>query len=116
MKPLDIRFGKDAVQSCNKSMASLAQGALATAVVIASCDLMVLSLDTDVEKAKPLDHGPTYEELDKAVVKHAAEMRGWTLFSAVAKQAPTDKVEMPASQLMPPAWTALAIRRQRRTL
>lgn len=47
-----------------------------------------------------MGHGPTYEALNKAGFKMAAEMRGSTLFAAVAKHAPTDEVGMLASLLM----------------
>ncbi len=65
MKPLDIRFGADTVQDGIMTLSSLAQEAMATATPIASCDLRVVASDIDVEKAKPVDHGPTYEDLDR---------------------------------------------------
>lgn len=78
----------------------LAQEALATASLIASCDLRVVATNIDVEKAKPVDHGPAYDELDKEALELDAKMRGSTLFAAVANQAHASEVEMLASLLI----------------
>ena len=70
------------------TLSNLAQEALAAASLIASRDLRVVASDIDVEKAKPVDHGPTYEELVRDALQLAAGMRGSTLFAAIAKQNP----------------------------
>ncbi len=99
MKPLDARFGSVTVQDCIKTLSSPAQEALAS--LIASYDLRVVATNIDVEKAKPVDHGPTYDELlDNEALKLEAEMRGYTLFAAATKHAPAREVEMHASLLM----------------
>lgn len=68
MKPLDMRFGSDTVQDNIKTMSDYLAQALATAALIATCDLRAVAADIDVEKAKPLDHGPNYDEPDKEAV------------------------------------------------
>lgn len=68
--------------------------------LIASCDLKVVAPNIDVEKAKPVDQGPTYDELSKVAVKLVSKIQGSTLFAAVAKLAPADAIEMPSAFLM----------------
>lgn len=62
------------MQDCIKTMARMALEVLAVAALTASCDLKVVAADIDVEKAKPLNQGPTHDELTKATTRLATEM------------------------------------------
>ena len=100
MKPKNLRPGGEVVQDSVKTLITLLEKAMTTAVLLATNrDFSLIISKTAASLAKPVTGLQTKASLEATAKDLKDKMRGSTLFDAYAKQALSTRVEMPVTLL-----------------
>ena len=101
MRPNRLNAHHETVEDMTKTLGSLMQEALSTAILLASThDYSLIAGDLGADKAKPVVGTVTKASLQDKTKQMQDKMKGGALFSAFAKQAVAVDVAMPVSLLM----------------
>ena len=101
IRPRKLRAHEETVEDMTKTLGSIMERALSTAILLANThDYNLIAKNIGADKARPVSGAVTRALLEEEIQQLQFKMRGGSLFSAYAKQTAAEAVSMPVSLLM----------------